>query len=327
MLIYTPPRPATTIPMINLGPSLTGNPEQRKAVAWEIHKAARDTGFFYIKNHGVPLETMERQLDLARAFFRLPLEEKLKIDARKSSCMRGYECSGIQTLDEGSPPDLKEGYLLGCDLADDHPFVRSGVPNCGANQWPSKPVGFKEQYNAYLNEMLKLGRNLMGLLALSLDLPDDHFADGLKDPLFNSRMLRYAPQPADAAFNQLGAGAHTDWGMITILLQDDIGGLEVENAAGEWVAAPPISETFVINLGEMVRIFSNGLYHANMHRVLNNAAGTDRFSIPTFFDPGYFFKVSCAPTVVDEDAEPAYASATVGEHIANMYRKTYGLPA
>lgn len=327
MIVYQPPKPAEFIPVIDLAPSFSDDAAQRKAVAWEIHKTARDTGFFYIKNHGVSQQLMDDQLELARTFFKLPAEEKMKVDARKSSCTRGYETQGIQTLDDGSPPDLKEGFLIGCDLDEDHPYVRDGVPNCGANQWPSQPAGFREQYEAYVEEMFRVGRHLMGLLALSLDLPEDYFAKGLEEPLFNSRLLRYAPQPADAAFNQIGAGAHTDWGMITILLQDNIGGLEVENAAGEWISAPPIPGAFIINLGEMVRILSNGLYHANMHRVLNNQSGVDRFSVPTFFDPGYFYEVSCAPTLLAANEEPAHPAATVGEHIANMYRKTYGLAA
>ncbi|ALJ12328.1 MULTISPECIES: isopenicillin N synthase family dioxygenase [Sphingomonadales] len=327
MIVYTPPKPATTIPVIDLAPSFSDDPALKRAVAWEIHKSARDTGFFYIANHGVAQELMDGQLALARDFFSLPLAEKLAVDARKSACMRGYEVPGIQTLDDGSPPDLKEGFLIGCDLDDDHPYVRDGVPNCGANQWPSKPDGFRRRYEAYMDEMFRVGRHLMGLIALSLDLPETYFADGLAEPLFNSRLLRYAPQPETAAFNQIGAGAHTDWGMITILLQDDVGGLEVENAAGEWIAAPAIPGTFVINLGEMVRVLTNGLYHANMHRVLNNHSGRDRFSVPTFFDPNYFYEVRCAPTCLPAGGKPDFQETTVGGHIAEMYRKTYGLAA
>ena len=327
MIIYTPPKPADTIPVIDLAPSFSKDIDTRKAVAWEIHKTARDTGFFYICNHGVPADLVEGQLALAREFFALPLSEKVTLDARKSPCLRGYEAPGLQTLDDGSPPDLKEGFQIGCDLAPDHPHVLAGVPNCGANVWPNGRPEFRQRYEAYVDEMFRVGRHLMALLALSLDLPEDFFAEGLREPLFNSRLLRYGPQPEDAAFNQMGAGAHTDWGMITILLQDDIGGLEVENAAGEWIAAPPIPGTFVINLGEMVRILSNGLYHANMHRVLNNHSGRDRFSVPTFFDPSYFYEVSCARTLLEDGAEPKYPATTVGGHIADMYRKTYGLAA
>lgn len=327
MIVYTPPKPADSIPVIDLAPSFSDDAAQRKSVAWEIHKTAVDTGFFYIKNHGVSQEMMDGQLELARTFFKLPMEEKMKVDARNSSCTRGYETMGLQTLDDGSPPDLKEGFLIGVDLDEDHPYVRDGVPNCGANQWPSEPATFRPQYEAYVDEMFRVGRHLMGLLALSLDLPEDYFAEGLSEPLFNSRLLRYAPQPEDAAYNQIGAGAHTDWGMITILLQDDVGGLEVENAAGEWISAPPIPGTFIINLGEMVRVLTNGLYHANMHRVLNNHSGKDRFSVPTFFDPSYFTEIACASTCLPEKGEPDYPATTVGGHIANMYRKTYGLAA
>mgnify|MGYP003648594698 CR=1 FL=1 len=327
MIVYTPPKPAEFIPVIDLAPSFNGDSSACKAVAWEIHKAARDTGFFYISGHGVPRALMDGQLELAREFFSLPLEEKLKVDARHSNCTRGYEAPGVQTLDDGSPPDLKEGFVIGCDLSDDHPYVRAGVPNCGQNQWPQNLPHFRERYEAYIAEMFRVGRHLMGLIAQSLDLPGDYFEDCLREPLFNGRLLKYGPQPVDAAFNQIGAGAHTDWGMITILLQDDVGGLEVQNAAGDWISAPPIPETFVINLGEMVRILTNGLYHSNMPRVRNNHSGRDRYSVPTFFDPDYFYTVRCAPTCMPENGKPDFREMTVGAHIAEMYRKTYGLTA
>lgn len=327
MIIYTPPKAAESIPLIDLGPSFSGDLQARKGVAWELHKAAVDTGFFYIENHGVPQEMLDGQLALAKAFFDLPLAEKHKVDVAKSNCTRGYEAPGLQTLDDGSPPDLKEGFLIGNDLASDHPYVVAGVPNCGSNQWPDKPVGFRATYEAYIEEMFRVGRHIHRLLALSLDMPEDYFDEGLVEPLFNGRLLKYAPQPENAAFNQIGAGAHTDWGMITILLQDSVGGLEVENADGDWIAAPPIPGTFVVNLGEMVRVLTNGLYRSNMHRVLNNHSGVDRYSVPTFFDPNYFYEVKCVPSLMPENGKPDFPPTTVGGHIADMYRKTYGLAA
>jgi isopenicillin N synthase-like dioxygenase len=118
------------------------------------------------------------------------MEEKLAVDASLSTCTRGYETMGLQTLDDGSPPDLKEGFLIGCDLDENHPYVRDGVPNCGANLWPSKPEGFGRPMKPIRDVS---GRpHLMGLIALSLDLPEDYFAEGLTEPLFNSRLLRYA---------------------------------------------------------------------------------------------------------------------------------------
>jgi isopenicillin N synthase-like dioxygenase len=327
VIIYTPPIAAKFIPLIDISGSFSTNLADRRAVAWEIHKACRDTGFFYIQNHNVPLEAMNTHLELARDFFALPEPEKREVDVKLSPCTRGYEGLTAQTLDEGSPPDLKEGFLIGCDLDEDHPYVKQGVPNAGPNQWPRRPVYFKRQFNSYAEHMNRLGRHLMACLALSLDLPEDYFADGLEDPLYYGRLLHYPPQPATASFNQLGAGAHTDWGTLTILLQDDVGGLEVRNADGEWIAAPPTPGTFIINLGEMVRVLTNGLYRANMHRVMNNLSGRSRFSAPHFFDPNYFYHVKCVPTCLPEDGQIIHPETTVGEHIAFMYRKTYGLVA
>lgn len=175
--------------------------------------------------------------------------------------------------------------------------------------------------------MYRLGRHLLGFLALSLDLSEDYFAEGLVEPQFTSRLLHYAPHPKNAKFNQLGAGAHSDWGLITMLLQDDIGGLEVQNVAGDWIAAPPIPGTFVVNLGELVQVLTNGLYHSNLHRVINNSSERSRYSVPIFFDPDYFYRVKCVPTLWPEAGEPDFPETTVGEHIAYMFRKTYGLSA
>ena len=251
MIIYDPPKTPKTIPVVDLSGSVSPDLEQRKAVAWQMHKAARETGFFYVANHGVPKALIRAQLDWARRYFDQPLERKLELDIAHSPIMRGYEPMAAQTLDEGSPPDLKEGFMLARDLGPDHPYVVQGTPYEGANRWPAGLPGFREQIEAYLVAMTDLGRRIVSGLALSLDLDEDYFADALEEPSCTVRLLHYPPQPADARFNQLGSGAHTDWGLITILLQDEIGGLEVRNADGDWIRASPIPGTFVINLGDM----------------------------------------------------------------------------
>jgi isopenicillin N synthase-like dioxygenase len=327
MLIYSLPSAAKTIPIIDLGGSFSPNLADRKAVALEIHKACRDIGFFYIENHNVPREAMNEHLALACEFFALPEHNKREVDVKLSRCTRGYEGLAAQTLDEGSPPDLKEGFITGCDLDETHPDVKRGIPGAGPNQWPRQPEYFKRKFNGYVEHMNGLGHHLMTCLALSLELPEDYFADGLEEPLYFSRILHYPPQPATASFNQLGAGAHTDWGTLTMLLQDDVGGLQVRNADGDWIAAPPIPGTFIVNLGEMVPILTNGLYLSTMHRVMNNASGRSRFSAPHFYDPNYFYHVKCVPTCRPENGQVLSSETTVGEHIAFMNRKTYGLVA
>ena len=328
MIIYQPAKAAESIPVIDLAPYFSSDLATRKKVAWELHKAARETGFFYAINHGIPPERLDQHLELARKFFSLPDDVKNSVHIDNSSCTRGYEPAAAQTLDEGSPPDFKEGFLIGNDLDENHPYVKQGIPNTGPNQWPDQPAGFKDEFNEYMGLVRDLGRTLARLFALSLELPETYFSDeDLANPLMIGRLLHYPPQKAEIVGNQLGAGAHTDWGMLTMLLQDDIGGLEVRNSDGNWIKAPPIPGSLVVNLGEMARVLTNGLYRSNMHRVVNNESGRSRYSCPTFFDPDYFYKVKCVPTCMPETGEPEFPETTVGEHIAYMYEKTYGLSA
>ncbi|MCC6001778.1 MAG: isopenicillin N synthase family oxygenase [Pararhodobacter sp.] len=327
MIIYEPPHPAREVPLIDLTDSFSDDLEKRKAVAWEIHKACVDVGFFYITGHGVPQEVMDGQLALAKQFFDLPLEEKLALDSKNEDSTRGYEPMAAQTLDEGSPPDLKEGFMSSVDADENHRYTKLQVPGTGRNQWPPSFPAFKPQYEAYANRILQLGRHLAGIVALSLELPEDYFAQGLEEPLHYCRILKYPPMPKDAAANQLGAGAHTDWGLLTILLQDDVGGLEVRNAAGEWLNAPPVPGAFIVNLGEMFPVITNDLYKATMHRVLNNSSDRDRYSCATFVDPEYFYQVHCAATCMPAEGEPKHPPMTAGEHLRAQFEKTFGKAA
>ena len=322
MIVYTPPSAASHIPVIDLAGSFD-DAEALARVGWEIHKACRETGFFYVSGHGVPQALMDGQIAMTRRFFAQAQEAKRAVSIERSDCRRGYE-EGMQILDPGSPPDLKESFMLGRELGPDHPHMRAGVPNYGANLWPEGLPGFREQMQAYETEIIRLGTHLMGCLAASLDLDAAYFAEGLRDPQCAMRLLHYPPQPQDAAFNRLGAGAHSDWGSITILLQDEMAGLEVLNADDEWILATPIAGTFVINIGQMMERFSAGLYRANLHRVRNNAAARARHSVAVFFELDHFYKMGRAPTVPANDAFDATFDLTVGEHIEHMARASYG---
>ena len=320
MVIYTPAAAAQTIPVIDLTGSYSDDLAAKKAVAWEVHKASRETGFFYISNHGVPQELLDKQLACAKQFFELPHDEKVALDVANSPSMRGYEPMSSQTLDDGSRPDLKEGFMAGIDGA--QAYTTNGEFD-SKNQWPASYAGMKEQTESYIKAMTALGKHLLGVLAMSLELPEDYFADGLDHPMLTTRLLHYPPQSGVGQGNQIGAGAHTDWGMLTMLLQDDVGGLEVRNADGEWVRAPHIPGTFVINLGDMVPVLTKGLYNSNMHRVLNTAPNRHRYSVPTFFDPSYHYKIKPLEHFEGDTSFPQ-GERTVGEHIADMYAKTYG---
>ncbi len=322
MLIYSPPSTPQSIPLIDLSDSFSNDLEKRKSVAWEIHKACRTTGFFYIKNHGIPPELLEKQLEISKKFFDLPIDEKLAIDFKNSSCMRGYEQMGIQTLDEGSPPDLKEGFMSGKNLDDNHPYVQKGYPQHGQNQWPEKAVDFRLQTEAYMQHTLQLGKHLAGLLALSLGLDENYFEKGYEEAVIITRLLHYPPQSEKIINNQIGCGAHTDWGLLTILLQDEVGGLEVRNSNDEWIRAPHIADTFIVNLGDLVQFMTNGLYRSTMHRVFNSKAGVSRYSVPTFFDLDYEYKIKKLENLGDQFKSESN-EMTVGEYLAYMYQKTY----
>jgi isopenicillin N synthase-like dioxygenase len=319
MIPYTPPKPAEYIPIVDLAASM-------QDAAWEIHKAARDTGFFYVKNHGIHPELVDNAFAAARRFFERPDDAKREVAMSNlpRGMMRGWDPMLAQVLDAGTPADLKESFYLGTEQGADHPYVKAGVRNAGRNVWPSQPAGFRGDAEAYFVPMCDLGRHLMRLIALSLSLEESYFDAAFREPAATLRMLRYPPQPATAAANQLGAGAHTDYGAITLLAQDDCGGLEVENAAGEWIRATPVPGTFVVNLGDMIKRWTNDLYHSNMHRVLNGGgAGRDRYSMALFFNPDPFTRVECVPSCRPERGAPKYAPCTAGEHVTEMIRRSY----
>ena len=333
MILYEPPRPATSVPVIDLSGAVPGSLPAREQVAWEIHKASRETGFFYVAHHGIPAALVDAQFDSARAFFELPLADKLALHMKRSPAAAGYEPVGAQTLDsqdpdsEKAPPDLKEGFYCGMELPADHPWSARRQRRYGHNQWPAALPGFREQTLAYQSAVRALGDRLLALLALSLSLPETFFAPHYDMPSMNLGLLRYTPHPERARFNQLGAGAHTDWGVITILAQDATGGLEVRNAAGDWIEAPPVPDTFVINLGDMMQRWTNDLYRSNMHRVRNRSLSHHRFSIPFFHGPRPDALIECMPTCVDADHPRRYAACTASQHNDEMFRRSYGDPA
>ncbi|MBR0752170.1 isopenicillin N synthase family oxygenase [Bradyrhizobium jicamae] len=327
MLLYSPPKAATSIPVINISDWTEAG---RLKAAAEIHRACRETGFFYVAGHGIPLQLVRNQFDAARAFFDLPIEQKMALHMKNSPASAGYEPVGGQVLDsqddKGSkgPPDLKESFYSGAELPDTHPWHQRRVRTFGHNQWPDLP-GFREQNLAYRKAVCVLGDRILALMALSLDLDEGWFETFYNVPSATLRMIKYPPQPSAASFNQIGAGAHTDWGGITILAQDDVGGLEVRNADNEWITASPVPETFVINLGDLMARWTNGTYNSNMHRVNNNTSRKDRYSIPFFYSPNPDAIIEAIPTCVTPENPRRFVTCTAAEHIGEMFRRSYSV--
>lgn len=307
-----------SIPVISLA-----GPEAE--VARQVRAACTSMGFFYVLDHGIPPAMVAETFAWAARFFALPEAAKQAVALSEN---RGWEGLGAQTLDAAARPDRKESFYASIEHPPDHPYVLKGHHGYGSNRWPAELPGFAAHMEAYIAAMVGLGERLMRHLARSLGLPEAYFDAAMTHPLATLRLCRYPPQPEDAPPDTFGAGAHTDWGAITMLAQDDTGGLEVLGPDGSWIAAPPIPGSFVVNLGDMIPRWTNGLYRSNLHRVINaNPTRRDRYSIPFFYSPDYEARIEPVPGTVPPGEQPRFPPCTAGEHLAEMYRKTYGLAA
>jgi isopenicillin N synthase-like dioxygenase len=312
-----------TLPIIDVGGLLSNNLADRQAVGASLHEACLDKGFFYIRNHGVPDGLVKAVFDEAERFFALPAPDKAALDKAHSRANRGYEPMSGQALEPGAPPDLKEGFYIGAELALQDPRVQAGKFNQGPNQWPASLPAFRATMQNYFETMTTLGERLMGGLALSLALPEDHFKGFCTDPMATLRLLHYPPQPANAEPGQKGAGAHTDFGGLTLLRQGEIAGLQVwDQSAGGWIHADLVPGTYVVNLGDMIARWTNDQYRSTLHRVVN-VSGRERYSIPFFYVGHGDHLVECIPTCLKPGEQPKYPPITVEAHLREMYRRTY----
>ncbi len=286
-------------------------------MAAALSEACRTHGFFYLTGHGVSHELTQRLEQLSHAFFALPEEEKLRIAMEKGGrAWRGYFPVGGELT--SGVPDLKEGIYFGTELSEHDARVRSNMPMHGRNLFPDVPAGMAETVLHYMDEVTRVGHLVMEAIALSLGLDPHYFHDRLTaDPLILFRIFHYPPQPAKAS--QWGVGEHTDYGLLTILLQDHVGGLQVKSG-GQWVDAPPIPGTFVCNIGDMLDRMTGGLYRSTPHRVLN-ASGRRRLSFPLFFDPSFASRVHRIEGIdtVDDDRDQRWDGASVHD-----FEGTYG---
>ncbi len=307
-----------SVPVIDVA-GLVGASGDPSEVARAMGRACREVGFFSVVGHGVDPALEARLEGLSRLFFALPVEEKMRIRMGLGGrAWRGYFPVGDE-LTSGKP-DLKEGIYFGAELPEDHPLVRSSTPLHGRNLFPETPSELREVVLAYMDALTSLGHALMKGVALSLGLDGAYFAEGaMRDPMTLFRIFNYPADPnATAQETRWGVGEHTDYGVLTILKQDQVGGLQVKSRSG-WVEAPPIPGSFVCNIGDMLDRMTAGLYRSTPHRVLNRA-GVDRLSFPFFFDPGFLAEVHpIVSEATEDDHHERWDRASVHE-----FRGTYG---
>lgn len=274
------PEPAQRLPIIDLS-SLGAGQIERQRVAVQLDAACKQFGFFYLVGHGIPEGSVNSLMTLSRQFFAAPLQDKLSIHMSKGGrAWRGYFPVGGE-LTSGRP-DGKEGIYFGTELDDSDARVRAGVPLHGRNLFPATP-GFREAALAYIDQLTQLGHQLMALLAVGLGLADQFFATHYtSDPTVLFRIFNYPRSTPDSGW---GVGEHTDYGFLTLLKQDDVGGLQVRHGE-QWIEVPDVPNSFVCNVGDMLERLTHGRYVSALHRVRSSAA-RDRQSMALFFDPGF----------------------------------------
>ncbi|WP_434704867.1 2OG-Fe(II) oxygenase [Pseudomonas sp. Z1-12] len=310
-----------SLPIIDISPLYGDEPDAWQGVAEQIDRACRQWGFFYIKGHPISPARITEVLGNAQRFFALPVEEKLKIDITQTRHHRGYGAVATEQLDPTKPSDLKETFDMGLHLPADHPEVLAEKPLRGPNRHPDLS-GWQALMEQHYRDMQALAQTLLRAMTLALGIERDFFDTRFNEPVSVLRLIHYPPRDTASCVEQQGAGAHTDYGCITLLYQDAAGGLQVRNVNGQWIDAPPIDGTFVVNLGDMMARWSNDRYLSTPHRVIS-PLGVDRYSMPFFAEPHPDTLIQCLPGCQKDAHPPKYPTTTCAEFLLSRFADTY----
>ncbi|KAF7187408.1 2-oxoglutarate-dependent dioxygenase tropC [Pseudocercospora fuligena] len=286
--------------------------EAKAAVVDQVKDACSHYGFLQIKGHGVPLEAQRQMLQCCKTFFDLPLEQKEALSLKNSPSRHGYERLREQVLDKSALPDDKEGFYLGKEEEYEKGFRQ------GPNQWPDLPLeAFRAPVTSYYNHMLNLARSLLEMLVLGLGHEISVLDTFTQDPVQNLKLLHYPPHTS-TNHRQFGAGEHTDFGAITILLQQPgKEGLQVYYSPNdEWLDVPAREDFFIVKMGDLVQKWTHGKYRSTVHRVVNRS-GDERYSVPCFYEGN--FKATNPFDTADCSTE------TVEDHVRRKFDSSYGL--
>lgn len=306
------------LPLIDISALRSPDLEDRHGAARQLDDAACSSGFFYVTGHGLSPHLRAGLLDAAARFFALPESVKQRYYIGDSKNHRGYVPPGEETFYAGTK-DAKEAFDLSLDLPATDPDYLAGNRLLGPNRWPTEVPDFKIQVSAYYEAVTSLGRQLLRGLSLALGAAETHFDAQLVKPPSQLRLLHYPAQ--EEASDSPGIGAHTDYECFTILLATRPG-LEVLNASGRWIDAPPIADAFVINIGDLFEVLSNGRWASTSHRV--RKVVEERYSAPLFFNLDYHTTVAPLAHLVERDGGARYPSLSAGEHLLAQTAQSFG---
>lgn len=331
------PKLGEDVPIIDIGAFRRGTDSERMKVAKEVDQACREIGFLTVVGHGIERRIIDSCYGSARAFFDLDTSEKQAVRQPSPDQVRGYSAVAAEglsySLGNASPGDLKESFTIGPpDVPDDEYFrCEAAGSHFAPNLWPERPDGLREAWLEYFSVMSDLAGLLMSIFAIGLDLPEDFFCDKIDKHISMLRAINYPDQVEAPLEGQLRAGAHTDYGSLTILRQESApGGLQVQRGDGTWVDVPVVDDSFVINIGDLMAQWTNDRWLSTMHRVVNpprhDALSSRRISLVFFHQPNYDAVISCLESCTDGGGPPKYPSVTSGDHLLGKFLKqtTFG---
>ncbi|WP_171165970.1 isopenicillin N synthase family oxygenase [Streptomyces sp. I05A-00742] len=301
------------LPVIDLS-AASGSPEDRARLHETLHSAARDVGFFHLTGHGITEDETAALMRTLRAFFALPEADRLAISNLNSPHFRGYTRIGDERT--GGNQDWRDQLDIG---AEREPHVPApGEPGYwwldGPNQWPAALPELRTAALHWIERLSAVAERLLHELLTSIGAPADFYDDAFADrPHLHLKLVRYPGSAPDGAGQ--GVGAHKDYGFLTLLLTDEVGGLQVESPDGTFLDVPPRPGAFVVNLGELLEVATNGYLKATNHRVVSPPGARERYSVPFFYnprldariDPVPFPHAERAPGVTQDASNPLFA--------------------
>ncbi len=312
------------IPVIDFAPFREGNASTRNEIASLIYRACHEIGFMYLKHPGIDSDKVGETFKQSRKFFNLPLSEKNKLAWSDELSNRGYVGVGRERLNDSKPGDLKEAYNIGKEI--DPTRLNTAQPSLYYNRWLERDDRFRDTMLDFFSACNNVAIEISGAMAIALSLPESFFVRKHERQDNTLRLLHYPPLEQTPSPGQLRAGEHSDYGSFTLLFQDTVGGLEVRNARGEWIEAPFIPETVIVNTGDLMERWTNHVFCSTKHRVRipqELRAKQSRYSIAFFCHPDRDTEISCLETCQSVERPPLYPPITAGDYLLSRLQATY----
>ncbi|MCV6546626.1 MAG: isopenicillin N synthase family oxygenase [Cohaesibacter sp.] len=327
-------KPFSKVPILDISPLSSDDKAAKQELAKQIRSACIEVGFFYIKGHCVDSNLRKAAFEAAKLFFSQSEQLKRSVSVEKSPILRGYAGLLEENTDPDNQGDLHEHFDMALDLDETDPDFSAGIYGYGPNQWPDLEP-FKEPVMAYHGAMVVLSESLYRGFALSLGLDEDHFLPWITKPIAEMRLAHYPPQTAlpQTALPQtalhdperiMGIGAHSDYDVFTILATDDVPALEVQNSADQWIAAPPIDNAFIVNVGDLLQRWTNDIYRSTFHRVVNRTS-KERYSIPFFASTNAQLEIGVLDKCISSERPARYAPISASDYVGTLMREAYGI--